>query len=552
MIHLGNVPASTTIYVPFTTYAGSTGASVTCTGLAVTDVEIYKNGSTTQRSSDAGIALLDTDGIDFDGITGLHGFSIDLSDNTDASFYAVGSWYWVVVSAITVDSQTVTFLAATFRIAPAEALTGHPKTDVGGWLGTAPATPTVNGVPEVDVTHFNGTAGTFSSGRPEVNSTHFAGTAYATALAAEVDAVWDEVLTAAAHNVANSSGRRLRLIDAALEVHSGTAQAGSTSTTFVMDTGASATDDIYNGDRIVIIAGTGAEEHGLIIDYVGSTRTATMAKAWVVTPDATSEFAVLPADCDVETWNHLPTVALPLTPTVAGRALDVSAGGEAGIDWANIGSPTTTVNLSATNIDVDQVVASVSGAVGSVTTAVTLPTIPTDWITADGIAADAIGASELAADAVTEIQSGLSTLTQTQITGGAYALNSASFAFDAALDFTTTQKAATLARVTLVDTATTLTNLPAITANWLTAAGTASDFGDEIADAVLTRQMTESYAADNVAPTLAQALFLVQQAITEFTISGTTTTIKKIDGTTTAATLTLNDGTTPTGVTRAT
>lgn len=57
----------------------------------------------------------------------------------------------------------------------------------------------------------------------------------------------------------------------------------------------------------------------------------------------------------------------PLRPTTAARTLDVSAGGEAGVDWANIGSPTTVVNLSATNIDVDQVVASVSGAVGSVT-----------------------------------------------------------------------------------------------------------------------------------------------------------------------------------------
>ena len=62
--------------------------------------------------------------------------------------------------------------------------------------------------------------------------------------------------------------------------------------------------------------------------------------------------------------------ALPLSPTVAGRTLDVSAGGEAGVDWANVGSPTTAVNLSSTNIDVDQVVASVSGAVGSVTGAV--------------------------------------------------------------------------------------------------------------------------------------------------------------------------------------
>lgn len=43
-----------------------------------------------------------------------------------------------------------------------------------------------------DVTQFGGTNGTFSSGRPEVNATHFAGTAYATALAAEVDAIHDE------------------------------------------------------------------------------------------------------------------------------------------------------------------------------------------------------------------------------------------------------------------------------------------------------------------------------------------------------------------------
>jgi hypothetical protein len=57
-------------------------------------------------------------------------------------------------------------------------------------------------------------------------------------------------------------------------------------------------------------------------------------------------------------------------PTVSGRSLDVTATGAAGIDWANVENPTTALNLSATNIDVDQVVASVSGAVGSVTGAV--------------------------------------------------------------------------------------------------------------------------------------------------------------------------------------
>lgn len=69
---------------------------------------------------------------------------------------------------------------------------------------------------------------------------------------------------------------------------------------------------------------------------------------------------------------------------------------------------------------------------------------------------------------------------------------------------------------------------------------------------VLTTQMTESYAADGVAPTLAQSSFLVQQALTEFAIAGTTITIKQLDGSTTAATLTLDDGTSPTSATRAT
>lgn len=49
-----------------------------------------------------------------------------------------------------------------------------------------------------------------------------------------------------------------------------------------------------------------------------------------------------------------------LRPTTAGRTLDVSAGGEAGVDWANVGSPTSTVALTGTSLN------SVSGSVGSV------------------------------------------------------------------------------------------------------------------------------------------------------------------------------------------
>lgn len=96
------------LYLPFDTY-DSNGASVTITGLAVTDIEIYKDGSTTQRSSDNGYALLDTDGIDFDSVTGLHGVSIDTGDNSVDGFWANEHQYWININAITVDSQTVRF-----------------------------------------------------------------------------------------------------------------------------------------------------------------------------------------------------------------------------------------------------------------------------------------------------------------------------------------------------------------------------------------------------------------------------------------------------------
>ena len=63
-----------------------------------------------------------------------------------------------------------------------------------------------------------------------------------------------------------------------------------------------------------------------------------------------------------------------LRPTTADRTLDVSAGGEAGVDWANVGSPTTAVGLTGTTV---------------------------------GLVDDALAAAKVAADAVTKIQTGL-------------------------------------------------------------------------------------------------------------------------------------------------
>lgn len=74
---------------------------------------------------------------------------------------------------------------------------------------------------------------------------------------------------------------------------------------------------------------------------------------WLGTAVSTPTVAGVP-NVNVKTWNDLTTVALPLVPTVAGRALDVSAGGEAGLDWANVGSPTTALVLTGTTIATTQ------------------------------------------------------------------------------------------------------------------------------------------------------------------------------------------------------
>ena len=61
----------------------------------------------------------------------------------------------------------------------------------------------------------------------------------------------------------------------------------------------------------------------------------------------------------------------------------------------------------------------------------------------------------------------------------------------------------------------------------------------------------DSYAADGAQPTIEQALLMIAQFLQERAVSGTTVTVKKPDGSTTAMTFTLDDSTDPTEITRA-
>lgn len=62
-------------------------------------------------------------------------------------------------------------------------------------------------------------------------------------------------------------------------------------------------------------------------------------------------------------------------------------------------------------------------------------------------------------------------------------------------------------------------------------------------------QLTESYAADTVVPTVAQLLFEVRALLAENNVVNTTVTTRKIDGSTTAKTYAINSAISPTSIT---
>ena len=110
-INLGDLYEDQMAYAPFNTYDVS-GASITVTNLANTDVHIHKDNGLTQRNNAAGVTV----SIDFDGITGNHMITIDTSDDTVAGFWLPGHDYFVRVEGTTVDGQTINMFIAMFSI----------------------------------------------------------------------------------------------------------------------------------------------------------------------------------------------------------------------------------------------------------------------------------------------------------------------------------------------------------------------------------------------------------------------------------------------------
>ena len=76
------------------------------------------------------------------------------------------------------------------------------------------------------------------------------------------------------------------------EGRTGTAQAGA-SNTITLDSGASSTNDIFNGSTIILTSGTGSGQTRTISDYVGSSKIATVSENWTTTPHADTGFKIV-------------------------------------------------------------------------------------------------------------------------------------------------------------------------------------------------------------------------------------------------------------------
>ena len=204
-----------------------------------------------------------------------------------AKLYAVGSDTLVqTASAVTEQTNRVGVYRATFTDAPAGEYELHVATSggipVARWYVTLTLTTATFASYDTAVRSVTNsvTVGTNN------DKTGYSLTVTPPTAANIAGAVWDEILTGATHNIQNSAGKRLRTI-ASQVVHTGTAQGpGTGSNQIQLDTGASATDGVYDPGMVYIESGTGAGQSRVINPDVGRTRTAPGDRDWRVAPAA--------------------------------------------------------------------------------------------------------------------------------------------------------------------------------------------------------------------------------------------------------------------------
>lgn len=237
-------------------------------------------------------------------------------------------------------------------------------------------------------------------------------------------------------------------------------------------------------------------------------------RQWLGTAASTPTVAGVP-NVNVKTWNDLATVALPLVPTTAGRTLDVTATGAAGIDWGNVENQGTAVSLTSTSV-------AVATAVATVTTVTNLTNAPTNGdFTA--VMKTSIGTA-VAASAVASVTGNVGGNVVGSVGSVVGAVGSVTGAVGSVTGNVGGNVVGSVGSV--------------VAGVSLSATGSAA--------------LTESYRANGAAGTLPQLLYEIVAHLSEASIAGTTKTINKLDHVTPAETFTLDSATAPTSITRAT
>lgn len=126
-------------------------------------------------------------------------------------------------------------------------------------------------------------------------------------------------------------------------VTTGTAQAGGTTTTIVLSSGASNVTDFYKGRKVLITSGTNSGYYGDIVAYNGSTKTAIVSPAATSSFDATSVYSLCGKGIDISGNRVIHRTAGRLTGTEVirlqgGLATSVNCQNNEFIRQSNVGS----------------------------------------------------------------------------------------------------------------------------------------------------------------------------------------------------------------------
>jgi hypothetical protein len=352
---------------------------------------------------------------------------VDLADNSTAGFYASGSQYWVVVSSITVDAGTISFIAATFRIGYPDAILNTTIATLASQTSfTLTAGPAEDDALNGCVVCIHDVASAVQSGFAVVSDytgstktvTLAAGTTF-TAAATDNIAVfppanpkWFGATAVTGRDIGASVLLSSGTGTGQVSLSSGTVTAGTVSD----KTGYSLTATTGLGNQTANITGNLSGSVGSVTGAVGSVgsggiTSATFASG-AITAGAIAADAIGASELAADAASEIGTAVWATatrTLTANTNLNDPTAAAIADAVWDEARSGHTSAGSFGQGVA--SVQGNVTGSTASIAAAgITSTSFDTGAITATAIAADAIGASELATDAVTEIANAVAAL----------------------------------------------------------------------------------------------------------------------------------------------